>query len=533
MKEEVNNFSVSYFLNSEEEILKDLDKNKKLVFDPKKEIFCWSECNIIPKRYVSRIDIKKNDELLSRHNVRISKENINQKISIILDKKIGQKKFKEKKSEIKTDIETNLLSNKDLVVDYSGILNVHQKGKYYFLLNITGGSEILMDGKEIFNDLDNPQEINKKIFLLSLDKGNHSIDIHFWTNNESLPNLLWKLNDSFKIISEENLLYLKGHINKKEKYKKIKQNFIVSSIPESYNPDYSVYPSYWLNNLSSSDNRKPILMVHGLKGGYPYWNNITFQLNSTFDVWEFYYLPADSSNFLNSGLLKLGINEVLSNYNLSELDIVSHSMGGLISLGYIHNMGKSKSKLDIDYSNNIRKLITIGSPLQGSYLSNKIITLKPTTPNIFCYIGGWLTHRLPTDIDAQSYLDLAVGSEYTWILNKINLNKNIGYLNLAGNKGITCVFDETRENDNNEPDNTNDGIVAISSSNLLNQNIPLIVLDDYDHANEIGEIAATKSPFDTQLEVNIITSFLNGDNTSTIKSQLGPNDHYIDPNNSP
>ena len=532
IKGEINNFSISYFLNSKEEILKYPNKNE-VILNQKKEIFCWSGCNLVPKRYISRIDIKKDNELLSRHHVKISKEDINQKISIILDKKIGQKSFEEEKKEIKTNIETDLLDNKDLVISYNGILKTDKSGEYIFFINITGGASIFIDKENIFNDLIEPKEASKKIFALNLTKGEYYFNINYWTNNESSPNLFWKYKnqENFEIISDKNLIYLNGSINKKEEYKILKENLILSSVPESYTLDYTVYPSYWLNNLSSMNNRQPILMVHGLKGEYPYWNNITYQLNSSFDVWGFYYSPANSSNFLNAGLLKLGINEVLSNCNLSKLDIVSHSMGGLISLGYIHNIGKSKSKINIDYSGNIRKLITIGSPLQGSYLSNRIITRNPTTPNIFCYIGGWLTHRIPTDIEAQAYLDLAVGSEYTWILNRADLNENISYLNLAGNKGITCIFDETKENNNNEPDDANDGLVAVSSSNLLSQNIPLIVLNDYDHANEIGETASTKSSLNVQHEVNIITSFLNGDNVSTIKSLLDPNDCYIDPNN--
>jgi len=206
-------------------------------------------------------------------------------------------------------------------------------------------------------------------------------------------------------------------------------------------------------------------------------------------------------------------------------------MGGLVTLGYIRGLGKSSSATSISYGGDIRKYISIATPLHGSYHSSRVL-LNKSPASTGC---NWLANLFgvtPTDTSAQAYLDLSVGSEFSWLLNNKSLNNNTEYLTITGNEGILCIPDETKESNAGEPDNSNDGLVAISSASLLNKNIPLIVLDDYNHANEIGTSAIPGFSFNAIREVNIINAFLNNSNIQTIKSLLGPNDHYIDPNNS-
>lgn len=504
-KENIQDISVEYYLENK----KIIQKEPNFRLDPEKEIFCWSGCNIVPERYISKIDIKKEEELLSRNYVNIKEQDVSQIISVILDKKISQKS-KVKENNIEANINFNSINRSDLIISYNGIFKIEEEKEYNFILNITGDSRIKIDNN-IFK---------KNSFSINLTNGKHKINIEYWTSNSSRPNLLWDKNGFFEIIPERDLIYKNGSIKKKKEYG-------ILSSPESYEPDYSSYPSLMLINHSISNNKTPLLLVHGLHGEYPYWNNIPKQLKDLGnEVWEFYYFPHNTSNFLNAGLLKNGIDIVLENYNLSKLDVVSHSMGGLVTMGYIHGLGKSQLGKNINYENNIKKIITIGSPLHGSYSANRILTKSPTTDSILCLIGAIIFRKIPTDTNAQAYLDLAIGSEFSWNINKEI--ENISGLNIAGNKGISCIFDETKEDDPNEPDATNDGLVTIASASLVNKDIPLIILDNYNHANEIGASAVPLLTFNADKEVKIINAFLKDKDP---KIFLEEGDHYIDPKN--
>lgn len=517
ISQNLNNIILTYYLSSGEKILKSYDN--AIIFNPEKELFCWSECNIVPDRYISKIDIRNETDLLSRQTVHIGNEDINQMISIFLDKKINlNENYDESSDDINIDFD--LLNDGDTIIDYIGILNVIEEGNYTFLVNITGGSNVFIDDTEISKDASN------KTFSLNLDTGNHSFKITYWSDKNSKPNLFWKINNKFEKIPTENLIFINGSIKNKPQIQKNKMSTL--SIPESYTPDYSAYPSYAIYNHSITDGRIPLLLVHGLHGTYPYWNDIPSQLTALDnDVWEVYYSPANSSNFLNAGLLKNAINEILQNYSTSKVDVVSHSMGGFVTLGYIQNLGQDSNGTSITHGGNIRKYIPIAAPFHGNYISNRI--LREQSPIATCPIFDLL--KDPRDTRAQAYLDLAFGSEFTWILSRNAVNNEVDYLSITGNEGIACIPDETKESNSGEPDDSNDGFVAISSASLLDKNISLIILDDYNHANEIGDSAVPGFSFNAQRQLNIINSFIKGDDIGTLKSYLGQDDHYIDPNN--
>ena len=68
-----------------------------------------------------------------------------------------------------------------------------------------------------------------------------------------------------------------------------------------------------------------------------------------------------------AGLMDNAIDNVLNEgYSTNKLDVVSHSMGGLVTLGYISNLGKDKFGNPISYGHNIRKYVAIAPPAHGS-----------------------------------------------------------------------------------------------------------------------------------------------------------------------
>ena len=142
--------------------------------------------------------------------------------------------------------------------------------------------------------------------------------------------------------------------------------------------------------------RPPILLIHGFTGNETTWAILADYLRARkYEpvVREYYKGPADESTIQRQSQ-KLGkyIQEVrksyLENHILhTRIDIVAHSMGGLISRYYINNMSKygEKAGIVIPYNvrlskdelaaarfqtpvklNDVRKLIMVGTPNHGA-----------------------------------------------------------------------------------------------------------------------------------------------------------------------
>jgi pimeloyl-ACP methyl ester carboxylesterase len=108
--------------------------------------------------------------------------------------------------------------------------------------------------------------------------------------------------------------------------------------------------------------RPPVMMVHGFTGDRTTWAEFAFDLREEKFIThtgEYYYL--DQSIPSQAIKLKDNIEGQIANYKMdnikvAKVDLVVHSMGGLISRYYISNNG---------YENNVRKLIMVGTPNHG------------------------------------------------------------------------------------------------------------------------------------------------------------------------
>ena len=520
--------SLIYDFNTGESINREIFVSQVDSLDLSKALFCYGGCNIVPKRSIHKTWIKDNEETLSLVNARIDGNEHNQIFDIYLGDKITT-----------TDSQTQQTSldfsgNEEVTIFWLGNISVEDSGQYEFLLNISG--EILsLDINE-----DDKILIENNTFKVNLEEGNNKIKIVYSTNKKENINLFWKyLDKDFLVIPDENLKFEKGLIKENTNQPQVR-SFSVSQFPSSYQIDYSVYPTAVKGYYSITSGRTPILLVHGLHGSddidtentatWTYWHSVPTKLkDKDNDVWVLFYMPANVSNFLTSGMLKNEINDVLSYYSVSKLDVVSHSMGGLVTMGYLSSLGKDRFGNSVNYGNNIRKYVAIGAPAHGAFSANRIL-LKMNTASTGCNTLARLFGVDPSDKNAQAYLDLAVGSEFTWLLHESSLPTEISYLTITGNEGILCVPDETKESNSGDSGAGNDGLVAVSSASLLDKNIPLIILGDYNHANEIGDSAVPLLSFNPQKEVNVIDSFIKGQSVNTIKSNLENGDYYIDPN---
>ncbi len=525
---------LTYFFNTGEKITEYVKSGKINSINLSNELFCYDNCNIIPKRIIYKTDIQNDKELLSKQEIKISQPDHKQIIDIYLGKKITATETTEEINNPFILKDDSIISNDDFIISWNGRLNVTESSEYIFYLNVSGIINIFLDNESI---LDKEQQgINNNSFILNLSKDVYDLKLTYWTKNNNNINLLWKKanSDDMVTVPEDYLIFDDGYITKKNTL--MQNKLAISNFPESYPIDYEMYPTSVKGYITINTNRIPILLIHGLHGSddinksdtstWTYWNDIPTKLsNFDNDVWVLFYIPANVSNFMTSGLIKNDINEILSRYSTKKLDIVSHSMGGLVTLGYIDGLGKDQLGSSVSYGDNIRKYIAIAGPLHGAFSANRIISGEA----IASFGCNWLAKLLGKgkDKDAQAYLDLAVGSEFTWLLSQSNLNKEIEYLVVTGNQGMDCVPDETKEFFSGEPGAGNDGLISVSSASLLDKNVPLIVLGNYNHANEIGTDQTGQIPTDTTKEVNIINGFIRGYNVVILKSYLtSPNPFY-------
>ncbi|MCF7912727.1 MAG: S8 family serine peptidase [Candidatus Cloacimonetes bacterium] len=220
--------------------------------------------------------------------------------------------------------------------------------------------------------------------------------------------------------------------------------------------------------------KKPMLLIHGFSGVYPYWNqNFIDGLNGKFnqgdidfpgDVWQFYY-PYDQQIELSADLLKHALEKVQHEYPIENTDeyknvnVIGHSMGGLVCRYYIQN----------DYQYNINKLLFLGTPNHGSLSSYKLVT-----GTIGGKLAEWFTNKDP---NAPASYQLIPGSDFFSGLNSSqpyalecsNDNNTKNYLVIAGTDDIFPGHSEI--------EGMEDGIVAVQSASLLEYCIPLATLD--------------------------------------------------------
>jgi len=266
---------------------------------------------------------------------------------------------------------------------------------------------------------------------------------------------------------------------------------------------------HWEDEIQSKE--PPLLLVHGLGGESGYWGYIPRKLLSAYQIqtWQIYY-PNDNWIKESAAVLKDALNEILRYYPNKKIDIVAHSMGGLVTRAYIANMASYPYGQDrvYPYEGNIRKFLMLGTPNFGSHRANEILEKSPSCEDL---VVTWLTGG---DTNAEALQDLAAGSKFIWDINAKSLVGNVeNLLVVAGTKPIPFSGICGKEAENQE-----DGIVAVSSASLL-PFFPLATMQ-LDHV----ELKTDPSI------VNIINGFRLATNDEDMKRRISPYvDKYIPP----
>lgn len=121
--------------------------------------------------------------------------------------------------------------------------------------------------------------------------------------------------------------------------------------------------------------RPPVLLVHGFTGDRTTWSSLAEYLNARkYDTYSGQYYAGNHSIWEQSCLLRDHIGEkketyLQNNIKITKVDLVAHSMGGLISRFYINTRFMPWFDPTIPwnsfYRGDVRKLIMVGTPNHG------------------------------------------------------------------------------------------------------------------------------------------------------------------------
>jgi len=166
--------------------------------------------------------------------------------------------------------------------------------------------------------------------------------------------------------------------------------------------------------------RPPVMLVHGFLGATATWGKMsTYLRGEKFDTYIGNYGATGQSIeglslILKNDIRKQKVDYANSNIKLAKVDIVGHSMGGLISRYYTHGLS--------GYDGDVRKLIMVGTPNHGVSWTKKI------TGNVGA--GWYQTHRIPAGqlYSESSFMKTLNSGEKTGT----HLNPDIQYGNIYG-----------------------------------------------------------------------------------------------------
>jgi pimeloyl-ACP methyl ester carboxylesterase len=197
---------------------------------------------------------------------------------------------------------------------------------------------------------------NIKFWIASDPFGNHTDTNGYFINYKIIRDTITATYAHPKYLSAFNLPFKKDSI------------FIVDSVNPSI-PKYKIPIQIY---------RAPILFVHGFNADYKTFSSTAvFLKNNNYYPRELEYIVnygrtslqsfANNISVVPTGIYNLFYQTLSSKYSAGKVDIVAHSMGGILSRLYLQNNYNST------YRNDINKLITLNTPHSGSYIANWIV----------------------------------------------------------------------------------------------------------------------------------------------------------------
>ncbi len=188
-------------------------------------------------------------------------------------------------------------------------------------------------------------------------------------------------------------------------------------------------PSQAIYTIPIEIYRAPLMMVHGLWGNIEAFSSLESQLdaNGYYSPLLTYIVDYSATNaalfYDNRNVIPSNINTLFSflrsyGYSAGKVDIVAHSMGGLISRYYLQSNAYQQKQ-------DIHKLITINTPHSGSPLANLLTNMTEPEADAARIAGELVASSFNSSIYFGAINDLAINSNSMNYLNFNTLNNGI------------------------------------------------------------------------------------------------------------
>ena len=178
---------------------------------------------------------------------------------------------------------------------------------------------------------------------------------------------------------------------------------------------------YFLNKY---DSRKiPILFVHGAGGTPLDWEYIIQKLDKTRYQPIIVSYPSGVKLSYTVDIINENLEKLLTKYDINQMVVIAHSMGGLISKSLIKELNKNKKRVDL--------FITLSTPWGG-------------------HAGATNTKDLPYYI--PSWNDMKKDSRFIKLLKNNNIFNGVNHYLIFGYKGKITLYGRD-----------NDGTISIES----------------------------------------------------------------------
>lgn len=194
-------------------------------------------------------------------------------------------------------------------------------------------------------------------------------------------------------------------------------------------PDYSLKNNLQLGSSYSKNQNKEIYKEYGAQDTY---KGLMDNLSSQFPNREIYFFSYDwrQPNTDTADKLNEYIDTICRNSKSDEVELIAHSMGGLVVSKYVEIYGYNK----------VNNIITIATPYEGapkllvSTLTQSVLENPATTTNIFANVKDRITDSVlihimtkPIKASYQSVTDLAPTKEYVSFYQSIAVGVSYGY----------------------------------------------------------------------------------------------------------
>lgn len=247
---------------------------------------------------------------------------------------------------------------------------------------------------------------------------------------------------------------------------------------DEYPVSMLVPPGASIAEIDGAD-QLPIFFVHGVSGTFDYWGDTpAIADQAQRDSWQFYY-PYDQHLDESAAMLQEVSTQLLQGqlyparpYNIGQMSIVTHSMGGLVVRRALEAPA---------FAGQVHRVMMFAPPNHGSYIAWRLAYDDYAWDTFLAELGE---HWTTFDPEAPAYKEMSPASDWLRALNLTAPPRldsgpvSSTYLVIAGIDDISAL-------PHREMESQDDGVVSVSSASLTNWGIPLVLADeDHQHIHK-------------------------------------------------